>query len=287
MTATTDQGQTGGLSVGQRRAAVHAAIFLTLIAAWEIGARAGWLDPLFFPQPSNILRSFWLLYVEQAHIWYHLAVSLGLVFAGFAAGSVLGIGLGAVVGMNDLVRRFLQPYVIVLEATPRIAVAPLIIAAVGFGAQSKIAIIMLVCFFAPFINTLSGVINVNRDKYELMRSLGASKTQTLRKLVFPDAIPVIMAGERLALTAALSGVLVAEIIQRDQGIGSLILTYTRNLNMASAFACILTLTIIGFLIFKGMELLDHRIAYWKNEQGMKRVSTRRRSAWTSGAVAHA
>jgi NitT/TauT family transport system permease protein len=199
---------------------------------------------------------------------------------------VLGIGLGAVVGMNDLVRRFLQPYVIVLEATPRIAVAPLIIAAVGFGAQSKIAIIMLVCFFAPFINTLSGVINVNRDKYELMRSLGASKTQTLRKLVFPDAIPVIMAGERLALTAALSGVLVAEFIQRDQGIGSLILTYTRNLNMASAFACILTLTIIGFLIFKGMEMLDHRIAYWKNEPGMKRVSTRRRSTWKAGAAAH-
>jgi NitT/TauT family transport system permease protein len=286
MTATTDHDRTGGLSVGQRRVLAHAAIFLSLIAAWEIGARAGWLDPLFFPQPSNILRSFWLLYVEQAHIWYHLAVSLGLVFAGFAAGSVLGIGLGAVVGMNDLVRRFLQPYVIVLEATPRIAVAPLIIAAVGFGAQSKIAIIMLVCFFAPFINTLSGVINVNRDKYELMRSLGASKTQTLRKLVFPDAIPVIMAGERLALTAALSGVLVAEFIQRDQGIGSLILTYTRNLNMASAFACILTLTIIGFLIFKGMEMLDHRIAYWKNEPGMKRVSTRRRSTWKAGAAAH-
>lgn len=286
MTAATDPGRTGGLSVGQRRALTHAAIFLSLIAAWEIGARAGWLDPLFFPQPSNILRSFWLLYVEQAHIWYHLAVSLGLVFAGFTAGSILGIGLGAIVGMNELVRRFLQPYVIVLEATPRIAVAPLIIAAVGFGAQSKIAIIMLVCFFAPFINTLSGVINVNRDKYELMRSLGASKTQTLRKLVFPDAIPVIMAGERLALTAALSGVLVAEFIQRDQGIGSLILTYTRNLNMASAFACILTLTIIGFLIFKGMELVDHRIAYWKNEQGMKRVSTRRSKAWTAGAPAH-
>jgi NitT/TauT family transport system permease protein len=287
MTAAADTAPSGGLTIGQRRALTHAGIFLVLVTAWEIGSRAGWLDPLFFPRPTDILASFWLLYVAQGHIWYHLAVSLGLVFAGFTAGSVLGIGLGAVVGMNATVRRFLQPYVIVLEATPRIAVAPLIIAAVGFGANSKIAIIMLVCFFAPFINTLSGVINVNRDKLELMRSLGASKTQTLRKLVFPDAIPVIMAGERLALTAALSGVLVAEFIQRDQGIGSLILTYTRNLNMASAFACILTLTIIGFLIFKGMELLDHRIAFWKNEAGMKRISARRRAAWTAGGFAHA
>src|SRR5690606_24947121 len=150
-----------------------------------------------------------------------------------------------------VIRRFLKPYVIVLEATPRIAVAPLLIAALGFGAPSKIAIIMLVCFFAPFINTLSGVINVNEDRLELFRSLRATKMQVLRKLVLPDAIPVIMAGERLALTAALSGALVAEFIQRDKGIGSLILTYTRNLNMASAFACIFSLTIIGFLIFRG------------------------------------
>jgi NitT/TauT family transport system permease protein len=274
-------------SLWQRRLLTHLAIFLTLVALWEIGARAGLLDPLFFPAPSDILASFWRIYVSQGNIWYHLYVSLGLVLAGFTAGSVLGIGLGALVGMNATVRRFLQPYVIVLEATPRIAVAPLLIAALGFGVTSKISIIMLVCFFAPFINTLSGVLNVDRDRLELMRSLGASKMQTLRKLVLPEAVPVIMAGERLALTSALSGVLVAEFIQRDQGIGTLILTYTRNLNMASAFACILTLTLIGFLIFKGMEMLDHRIAYWKNETGMKRISARRRAAWTAGGFAHA
>lgn len=272
-----------------RRWLTHLTIFLTLIGLWELGARAGWLDPLFFPAPSDILASFWRIYFSQGNIWYHLYVSLGLVLAGFTAGSVLGIGLGALVGMNATVRRFLQPYVIVLEATPRIAVAPLLIAALGFGATSKISIIMLVCFFAPFINTLSGVMNVDRDRFELMRSLGASKMQTLRKLVLPEAVPVIMAGERLALTSALSGVLVAEFIQRDQGIGTLILTYTRNLNMASAFACILTLTLIGFLIFKGMEMLDHRIAYWKNEAGLARVGAKRARVWslTSTGAAHA
>jgi NitT/TauT family transport system permease protein len=268
-----------GPSLGTRRLLTHAGIFATLLILWEIGARTGFLDPLFYPRPSAIFASFWRIYVVQANIWYHLLVSLGLVFAGFVAGSVFGITLGSIVGLNPTVRRFLQPYVIVLEATPRIAVAPLLIAALGFGAQSKIAIIMLVCFFAPFINTLSGVVHVNEEKLELFRSLGASKLQILRKLVLPEAVPVIMAGERLALTAALSGVLVAEFIQRDQGIGALILTYTRNLNMASAFACIFTLTIIGFLIFKGMELLDHRIAFWNHEDGLTRVSSRRRARW--------
>lgn len=270
--------RTSDLALWVRRLLTHAAIFVALLLAWEVSSRAGWLDPLFFPRPSDILASFWRIYVTQGNIWWHLYVSLSLVAMGFVAGSVLGVGLGALVGLNPTVRRFLQPYVIVLEATPRIAVAPLLIAALGFGAQSKIAIIMLVCFFAPFINTLSGVVNVNEEKLELFRSLGASKMQTLRKLVLPDAVPVIMAGLRLALTAALSGVLVAEFIQRDQGIGALILTYTRNLNMASAFACIFTLTIVGFLIFRGMEWLDHRIAYWKHADGLERVAAKRRAA---------
>ena len=263
----------------------HAAIFAALILTWELSARAGLLDPLLFPRPSAILRSFWLIYVENGNVWFHLGVTMGLVLAGFALGSVMGIALGSLVGFNPVVRRFLKPYVIVIEATPRIAVAPLLIAALGFGAQSKIAIIMLVCFFAPFINTLSGVLNVDEDRLELFRSLGASKMQVLRKLVLPDAVPVIMAGERLALTAALSGALVAEFIQRDEGIGSLILVYTRNLNMASAFACIFTLTIVGFLIFRLMELADHRIAFWNNEAGRERVSARRRARFAAEAGA--
>ena len=261
-----------------QRIMVHASIFITLIILWELGSRIGWLDPLFYPRPSNIMRSFWLIYIQNGNVWYHLYATMSLVAMGWVFGSILGIGLGALVGFNSMLRRFLKPYVIVLEATPRIAVAPLLIAALGFGASSKIAIIMLVCFFAPFINTLSGVINVDEDRLELFRSMRASKMQVLRKLVFPDAIPIIMAGERLALTAALSGALVAEFIQRDEGIGSLILVYTRNLNMASAFACIFTLTLLGFLIFRGMEKIDHYVAFWKYESGRERVSAQRRSS---------
>jgi NitT/TauT family transport system permease protein len=280
-TRAPNAGAGSGVSLRNRRLMTHSGIFLTLIIVWELASRAGWLDPLFYPRPSNILNSFWLIYFKNGNVWEHLGVTMGLVFMGFVGGSILGVVLGSLVGLNGLVRRFLKPYVIVLEATPRIAVAPLLIAALGFGSSSKIAIIMLVCFFAPFINTLSGVMNVNAEKLELFRSLGASKWQILRKLVLPDAVPVIMAGERLALTAALSGALVAEFIQRDQGIGSLILVYTRNLNMASSFACIFTLTILGFLIFRGMELVDQYIAFWKYEAGRERVSAKRRSAMRS------
>ncbi|MBC7739841.1 MAG: hypothetical protein H7245_22125 [Candidatus Saccharibacteria bacterium] len=103
------------------------------------------------------------------------------------------------------------------------------------------------------------------------------------------AVRVIMAGERLALTSALTGVLVVEVIQRDQGIGALILSCTCNLNMASSYASILTPTLIGFLIFSGVKMLDHRIADWKNEAGPARVIAKRARPWslTSGRTARA
>ena len=96
-----------------------------------------------------------------------------------------------------------------------------------------------------------------------------------------------MAGERLAMTAALSGALVAEFIQRDQGLGSLILLYSRNLNMSSAFACIFTLTVLGFFIFKGMEILDRRIAFWTYEAGrIKRSNKKARKTLNLLEVGH-
>jgi len=117
-----------GSQFGGNRLLVHASIFIALVLAWEIGSRVGWLDPLFFPKPTDILASIFRIYITQGNVWFHLYASLGLVFAGFIAGSILGVVLGSLVGFSAVIRRFIKPYVIVLEATPRIAVAPLLIA---------------------------------------------------------------------------------------------------------------------------------------------------------------
>ncbi|WP_127145577.1 ABC transporter permease [Pelagibacterium montanilacus] len=258
------------------RVAKHLAIFVGLIALWEISARAGWLNPLMFPRPSAIVQSFYVIYIGTGNAWYHLYITLTEVFIGFLAGSILGISLAVVVGLNPIVRRFLQPYIIVLEATPRIAVGPLIIAALGFGFTAKIAIVMLVCFFAPFVNTLAGMVNVDRSALELFRSLRANKWQTFRKLMLPDAAPTIMAGLRLAMASALSGALVAEFISSNEGMGVLLDRYTGSLNMGSAFATLLSLTLLGFTIFKSMEWLEAKLIYWRNDDAMARISARKR-----------
>ena len=264
---------------GRQRLYRHVVILVALIATWEIACRTGIADPLFLPAPSAILVSFWRIYVSTGNAWYHLYITLVEVFAGFVAGSALGIGLAIPVGLNGTVRRFLQPYIVILEATPRIAIGPLIIASLGFGWTSKIAIVMLVCFFAPFVNTLSGMLNVAEEPREMFRSLRASKWQIFTKLMLPDAMPLIMAGLRLAMASALSGALVAEFISANEGMGVLLKSYTSQLNMASAFACLLTLTALGFLIFRTMEIVGERLVFWRSEARTEVEGRRRAAAW--------
>ena len=277
-----DSGPAPGERTG-RIAAKHLAIFATLVVAWEASARLGWLDPLFFPLPSDILIGFWRLYVTQGNIWPHLGLTMAEVLVGFVAGSAFGIALAICVGMNDRLRRYMKPYVIVLEATPRIAIGPVIIAAFGFGWTSKTAIVMLVCFFAPFVNTLNGMVNVDDDELSMFRSMRAGKAQVFRMLMLPSALPEIMAGLRLAMASALGGALVAEFIASNAGLGVLINQYTGTLNMASAFVCVLTLSALGYLIFRGMEALDHRIVFWSDRDRTEAMGRRRAAAWRAKA----
>lgn len=262
----------------------HLAILFAWVGLWEIGSRTGFIDPLFFPRPSDIIVGFWRLYIVQGNVWYHLWLTMAEVAVGFVAGSLLGIGLALVVGMSDVIRRFIKPYVVLIEATPRIAIGPIVIAAFGFGWTSKIVIVMLVCFFAPFVNTLNGIINVDRDQLDMFRSMRATRFQTFRKLVLPDATPEIMAGLRLAMASALGGALVAEFIASNEGMGQLISVYTGNLNMASAFVCVLTLSAVGYFILRGMEAIDRHLVFWVDRDRAEAVGRKRARRWARFAT---
>ena len=266
-------------SSSSRIAFNHIAILFGLLGLWEAGSHFNILDPLFFPRPSDILIGFWRLYVVQANIWSHLGLTMAKVILGFISGSVLGIALALVVGMSDRVRRYMKPYVIITEATPRIAIGPVIIAALGFGWTSTIVIVMLVCFFAPFVNTLNGMVNVDRDKVEMMHSMRASRWQIFAKLMLPDALPEIMGGLRLAMASALGGALVAEFIGATEGMGVLISRYTGVLNMASAFVCVLTLSVVGYGIIRAMEGLDRRIVFWSDRDRTTKMAVKRARDW--------
>jgi NitT/TauT family transport system permease protein len=195
--------------------------------------------------------------------------------AGFIIGAAAGVALAIVAGLNEPFRRYIQPYILVPQVTPRVALTPILIAWLGFGWSPKIAIAALICFFPPFVNTVTGMLTVDEDAREMFRSMGASKAQIFWKLQLPSSMPIIMAGLKIALSLALAGAVVGEFLSANQGMAVLIHRYSFSLNMPSSFAVLLSLTAMGFVLFKIAEFLDRRIIFWRHEDRMAPVGRKR------------
>jgi NitT/TauT family transport system permease protein len=257
-------------------------IFVGVLAIWEVASRLGLLDELTTPRPTAIAESIWRIYVEQKNIYWHFFVTLVEATAGFIIGATAGVALAIVAGLNEPFRRYIQPYILVPQVTPRVALTPILIAWLGFGWSPKIAIAALICFFPPFVNTVTGMLNVDEDAREMFRSMGASKSQIFWKLQLPNSMPIIMAGLKIALSLALAGAIVGEFLSAHQGMAVLIHRYSYSLNMASSFAVLLSLTAMGFVLFKIAEFADRRIIFWRHENRMAHVGRSRAARWKMG-----
>lgn len=259
--------------------AKHFALFISLLVLWEIGSRAGWIDPLKFPAPWGIIKQIVFIYFIQGNVWYHLYTTFAEALSGLFVGSLIGIGLATAAALSLRFREYLKPYIIVIEATPRIAVGPIFIAWLGFGFSSKVALAALVCFFGPFVNTLTGLLNIDAEAEELFHSMRATKWQTFWGLRVPNSATILMAGMKLGCASAFGGALVAEFISANEGMGVLMSRYTYVLNMNGAFATLLSITLFAFLLFKFADAVDYYIVFWRSDKLMQRKSAKRKAAF--------
>lgn len=257
----------------------HVTIFGVLMVIWEMANRWSLIDPLLGPKPTDIVKAMYSIYIGKGGAWPHLGSTFGKAMGGFAIGTLIGMALATAAALSVGFRDYLKPYIILVEAMPRIAVGPIFIAAMGFGWSSAVALAALVCFFAPFVNTMTGLMQVDEETEELFRSLGASSRQIFFKLRLPNAMPLITAGIKLAVAGAFAGALVSEFIQASNGLGVLMRDYIRTLNMEFSFATLLSITIFGFLLFRTMEAINYRIIYWHSERLMQKRSRRQAADW--------
>lgn len=257
--------------------AKHFLIFFILLGLWEIGSRAGWIDDLMYPAPWGIIKQIFFIYFIQQNVWWHLYLTIAEALSGLFVGSLIGIGLATAAALSLRFREYLKPYIIVIEATPRIAVGPLFIAWLGFGFSSKVALASLVCFFGPFVNTLTGLLNVDDEAEEMFRSMRATKWQTFWGLRVPNSATILMAGLKLGCASAFGGALVAEFISANAGMGVLMSRYTYVLNMNGAFATLLSITLFAFILFKIADAVDYYIVFWRSDKLMQRKSVKRKA----------
>jgi len=165
--------------------------------------------------------------------------------------------------MFSAVRATIYPYLVALQAPPKIVLAPIFITWFGFDQASKIAMAVVISFFPLFLNTLAGLSSVDPNAIKLMRSLTASKWQTFRYLLLPNALPTMMAGVKLCWTLVVLGVIVGEFVGASAGIGYLIYALNFQLDIAGVFSLILILSIFTLIIYQIIEWLEDRLVFWK------------------------
>ena len=162
----------------------------------------------------------------------------------------------------SLLRRVMMPYLVAVNAAPKIALAPLIVVWFGFGISSKIVMAALIAFFPLLINVVSGLANADPQKLKLMRSLAASAWMTFTKVKLPDALPSIFAGMKIAIVFAVVGAVVGEFVGAEAGLGLVIKRTDYQLDVALTFAIVAMLSLMGILLFYAVEWSERHVLFW-------------------------
>jgi NitT/TauT family transport system permease protein len=260
-----DAASSRGLKLGRRDILVALVACAVLLVLWEAVCRAGLVSRLVLPAPSAIGVELFGAMREIAiggPMRTHALTTLCEILAGFAAGVGLGFVLGVLIAEIPTARRVAMPWLIALNAAPKIALAPLLLVWFGFGMGSKIVMAALIAFFPLLINVVSGLSQVEEAKLRLMRSLAASRAKTLTKVKLPDAMPTIFAGLKTAIVLAVVGAVVGEFVGAQSGLGYVIKQSEFQLDVAQTFAVIVLLSSIGIALFYAIEFVERRALFW-------------------------
>ncbi|MCS5545237.1 MAG: ABC transporter permease [SAR324 cluster bacterium] len=203
--------------------------------------------PLILPNPYDVFMRL-VSYFVNGRIWPHLFMTTQEILAGFVLGSVLGLGFGTLVSESDIARKVIMPYIIVTQALPKFALAPMLVIWFGFGMAPKVIIAALIAFFPLVENTFMGLTTTPQPQLELFRALRASRITTLLKLRIPHAVPAIFSGFRVALMLSLVGAVVAEYVGANQGLGALIIVSQGTLDTELMFVAFVILTVLGLCL---------------------------------------
>ncbi|MFD8913422.1 ABC transporter permease [Streptomyces sp. NPDC059575] len=266
---TPDRAQSRARAARRRKAVVVAARILLLVAVlglWEGLSRAKVIDPFNFSMPSAIWDQIqsWTLHGTALgslgeQIWYTLYEALLGWFIGVAAGVVLGIALGRVAFLADL----LGPYIKVLNSIPRIVLAPVFLIWFGLGPASKVASAVVLVFFPVFFNAFQGAREVDRNLVSNARMLGASDRQVTLQVVIPSATSWIFTSLHVSFGFALIGAIVGEYIGATRGIGLLVAQSQGTLNSAGVYAAMVILAVVALFAEGLLTFAERRIFRWK------------------------
>jgi NitT/TauT family transport system permease protein len=240
-------------------------VSLLLLLVWHLVTRYSGVSPYVLPPPERVLARLAMVLVG-GEMYPHLAATLAAIAAGYFAGAGIAFILGALVAEFRTLDRLLRPCIMAFQAVPKVSIAPLIFIWVGFGIESTIILVALICFFPVFVNTSIALHATNPNLIDLMRSCTASRFHTFWHVKLPDAAGQIFAGLQIAVIFALIGCVVMEFINAPQGLGFLIQNSASTLDTPMVFACVLLLAVFGVAGTQLMRFLQRWLAFWAVEE---------------------
>jgi len=236
-------------------------LLVVLVGAWEAAVRGLGVPQYILPAPSRILISFVARFPGLLH---HASVTLAEIVLGLLMGGLGGFGLAVAVFYSPILDRALYPLIIASQMIPVFAIAPLLIVWMGYGLWPKATVAALIGFFPIVINASDGLRAPSEESVELFRSLGATRGQIFRKLRFPASLPTLFAGLKVAVTLCVVGATIGEWVGAHQGLGYLMLQSNALLRVDLVFAAILTLSILGLLLFGALRIIERRVLRWRS-----------------------
>lgn len=236
---------------------------LLLLALWEIGVRAEWLDHRFFPAPTTIVAEIVRLFAED-NLLIDILASLRRIGLGLLAGFPTGLAIGVAMGRWKWARAFFAPLVAFTYPIPKIAILPLLLIIFGLGETSNVMVVVIGVFFLALINTYAGVRQIDHEYFDVARVYGISRWQVLRRIVLPAAFPDIFTGLKLAVGYGLILIVAAEMVAAESGLGYRIWTSWETYVIKELYACLMMISIIGVVLAVILEKIEGRLVHWKH-----------------------
>jgi NitT/TauT family transport system permease protein/putative hydroxymethylpyrimidine transport system permease protein len=236
-----------------------ALLVLVLLAGWELYADLGGIDQFLLPAPSDVATSLW---TDRGLLWDNFTVTAGEVLLGIAVSLAAGVALAVAIHLSRTLRRATYPLLVASQTIPIVIVAPLLVVWLGYDLAPKLAIVGLICFFPVVVTTLDGLAGVDPDLRKLMRTLDASRLQTLRHVEAPAALPALLSGAKIAVTVAVIGAVLAEQAGSSDGLGHLILQSIPQFETARSWAAVVVLAAFAILLFGALALAERRLVPW-------------------------
>ncbi len=236
---------------------------LLLLGLWELLSRSGAINPVYWPAPTSLWETLIELLTEDA-LLHDIWLSTVRIIGGFLLGAIPGIVLGLAMGLFWPIRVFMMPLAAALYAIPKIAILPLVMIVFGIGETSKFVIVALSIFFLVVLNTMSGVMEIDRSFRDVARNLGASRLELFTTVALPGAMPSIFTGLRLALGFALIVIVGTEFLTVSQGgIGAMIWQSWTILAVKKMMVGLIITGLMGWLLSWALNVGERFVMPWR------------------------